>query len=60
MRQSYIVEPTPDGRLQIRLVILPDIEDIEITSEEDEKRVIIIDPNEDDTSKNVIIVNNYN
>ena len=60
MRQSYVVEPTPDGRLQIRLVILPDIEDIERNPEEDEKRVIIIAPNEDDTSKNVIIINNYN
>ncbi len=59
MRQSYVVEPTADGRLQIRLVILPDIEDIERAPEEDEKRVIIIDPREDDTSKNVIIINNY-
>ena len=57
MRQSYVIEPTPDGRLQIRLVILPDIEQPRSAPDtEDGKRVIIIDPREDCDNNGVVIL----
>ena len=56
MRQEYIVETTSDGRLQLRLVLVPDEMPTDQPPEE-QSHVIIIDPNDDETPGVVIIEN---
>ena len=56
MRQEYIVETTSDGRLQLRLVLVPDEMPTDQPPEE-KSHVIIIDPNDDETPGVVIIEN---
>ena len=55
MRQEYIVETTPDGRLQLRLVLVPDEIPSDHPPEEEQGHVIIISPDDDDTPGVVII-----
>ena len=56
MRQEYVVEPTADGRLQLRIVLVPDESDYVHPEEEPAGRVIIIEPDQDDSG--VIIIEN--
>ena len=55
MRQEYIVETTPDGRLQLRLVLVPDEIPSDHPPEEEQGHGIIISPDDDDTPGVVII-----
>lgn len=55
MRQEYIVETTSDGRLQLRLVLVPDEIPSDYPLEEEQGHVIIIDPDDDDTPGVVIV-----
>lgn len=55
MRQEYIVETTADGRLQLRLVLVPDEVPSDYLPEEEHGHVIIISPDDDDTPGVVII-----
>ncbi len=55
MRQEYIVETTPDGRLQLRLVLVPDEIPSDHLPEEEQGHVIIISPDDDDTPGVVVI-----
>lgn len=57
MRQEYIVETTSDGRLQLRLVLVPDEVPSDYLPEEEQGHVIIIDPDDDETPGAVIIEN---
>ena len=57
MRQEYIVETTPDGRLQLRLVLVPDEIPSDYLPEEEQSHVIIIDP-DDDEAPGVVIIEN--
>ena len=58
MRQEYVVEPTSDGRLQLRLVLVPENPYEDLPQEEPESGVIIISPNydHDQSSSHVIIL----
>ena len=56
MRQEYVVEPTADGRLQLRIVLVPYESDYVHPEEESAGRVIIIEPDQDDSG--VIIIEN--
>lgn len=57
MRQEYIVETTSDGRLQLRLVLVPDEIPTDQLPEEEQSHVIIIDPDVDEAPGVVIIEN---
>lgn len=57
MRQEYVVETTSDGRLQLRLVLVPDDMPHAEIPEEPAGGVIIISPDDDDTPGVVIIEN---
>lgn len=54
MRQEYVVETTSDGRLQLRLVLVPDEEDMRPPVDEPSSHVIIIEPEEDDSGAIII------
>ena len=54
MRQEYVVETTADGRLQLRLVLVPDEYDIPEHIDEPQERVIIISPDDDDSGAVII------
>ncbi|WP_287010696.1 hypothetical protein [Alteromonas sp.] len=55
MRQEYVVETTSDGRLQLRLVLVPEIEDgQQHTEDEGHGGVIIIEPDHDDSGTIII------
>ena len=54
MRQEYVVETTSDGRLQLRLVLVPDEEDMRAPVDEPSSHVIIISPDDDDTGAIII------
>ena len=54
MRQEYVVEPTSDGRLQLRIIIVPDENDYITPEEEQHGHVIIIDPDHDDSGAVII------
>ena len=58
MRQEYIVETTSDGRLQLRLVLVPDEMPSDYLLEEDQEHVIIISPEDDDAPGVITIENN--
>ena len=55
MKQEYVVETTPDGRLQLRLVLVPD-EDTNFQEPvyEAPSRVIVISPDDDDSGAIII------
>lgn len=54
MRQEYVVETTSDGRLQLRLVLVPDDDLYEDPNNELQGHVIIINPEEDDSGAVII------
>lgn len=51
MKQEYVVETTSDGRLQLRLVLVPD-EDTNF--QEPPSHVIVISPDDDDSGAIII------
>lgn len=54
MRQEYVVEPTSDGRLQLRIILVPEEDDYVQPEEESHGHVIIIEPDHDDSGAVII------
>ena len=54
MRQEYVVEPTSDGRLQLRIILVPDEDEYIRPEEEAHGHVIIIEPDQDDSGAVII------
>lgn len=54
MRQEYVVEPTSDGRLQLRIVLVPEEGGYVQPEEEGHGHVIIIEPDHDDSGAVII------